>query len=115
MLTRIFVYVHWLIVFLATARIGTMAYQLESNKELISAECWGAVDAEGKSPEGTTAAFYCNTPIATFITYFIIGLVIDYVMNLYLYFVVWRFYVRMRLYPFQKGGMLTYEQGLYDI
>ncbi|GJJ74002.1 hypothetical protein EMPS_06360 [Entomortierella parvispora] len=115
MMTRMFVYVQWLVAFLATARIGIMAFQLESNKSLISSECWGAVDAEGYSPQGTTAAFYCNTPIDTFIMIFIAGLVVDYVLNLYMYFVVWRFYVRMRLYPFQKGVALSYEQGLYEI
>ena len=115
MMTRMFVYVQWLVAFLATARIGTMAFQLESNKSRISSECWGAVDDKGYTPEGTAAAFYCNTPIDTFIMLFIAGLVVDYVLNLYLYFVVWRFYVRMRLYPFQKGVALSYEQGLYEI
>ncbi|KAG0297574.1 hypothetical protein BGZ98_000565 [Dissophora globulifera] len=115
MMTRIFVYIEWLVVFLATARIGVMAFQLESNKDHISAECWGAVNDKGYSPQGTAAAFYCNTPIDSFIMLFIAGLVIDYLLNLYMYFVVWRFYVRMRLYPFQKGVALTYEQGLYEI
>ncbi|KAF9960635.1 hypothetical protein BGZ65_011935, partial [Modicella reniformis] len=95
MLTRMFVYVQWLVAFLATARVGVMAYQLESRKELIQAECWGAVNDKGYSPQGTAAAFYCNTPINTFIMFFIIGLVADYVLNLYMYFVVWRYYVRM--------------------
>ncbi|KAF9390927.1 hypothetical protein CPB97_008032 [Podila verticillata] len=115
MMTRMFVYIQWLVAFLATARIGIMAFQLESNKALIWNECWGAVNDKGYSPQGTAAAFYCNTPIDTFIMIFIAGLVVDYVLNLYMYFVVWRFYVRMRLYPFQKGVALTYEQGLYEI
>ncbi|KAF9198316.1 ADP-ribosylation factor GTPase activating protein, ER-Golgi transport, partial [Haplosporangium sp. Z 27] len=110
MLTRLFVYIEWLIMFIATARIGFMAFQLETNKTLIASECFGAVDDKGYTPEGTTAAFYCNTPIDTFIEIFIIGLVVDYVLNLYLYFVVWRYYVRMRLYPFQKN-ILNYEEG----
>ncbi|KAG0281265.1 hypothetical protein BGZ95_005407 [Linnemannia exigua] len=115
MMTRMFVYIQWLVAFLGVARIGMMAYQLQANKDRISGGCWGAVNDKGYSPMGTAAAFYCNTPIATFIMLFIIGLVIDFVINLYMYFVVWRFYVRMRLYPFQKGVALTYEQGLYEI
>ncbi|ORZ27253.1 hypothetical protein BCR41DRAFT_317912 [Lobosporangium transversale] len=115
MLTRLFVYIQWLIAFLATARIGVMAYQLEKNKGHIAAECWGAVNDKGYSPQGTAAAFYCSTPIESFILIFIFGLVMDYVLNLYMYFVVWRFYVRMRLYPFHKRFGLTYEHGLYEI
>ncbi|KAG0045774.1 hypothetical protein BGZ83_009006 [Gryganskiella cystojenkinii] len=115
MMTRMFVYVEWLVAFLASARIGVMAFQLEENKNRISGECWGGVDDKGYSPQGTAAAFYCNTPIDTFILVFIAGLVVDYVLNLYLYFVVWRFYVGMRSYPFQKAVALTYEQGFYEI
>ncbi|KAF9992650.1 hypothetical protein BGZ79_002820, partial [Entomortierella chlamydospora] len=115
MLTRIFVFIEWLVMFISVARIGVMAYELQSNKDQISAECYGAVDSTGYSPQGTAAAFYCNTPINTFIKIFIAGLVIDFLINLYMYFVTWRYYVRMRLYPFQKGLALTYEQGLYEI
>lgn len=115
MMTRMFIYIQWLVAFLATARIGIMAFQLESNKDHISSECWGAVNDKGVTPQGTAAAFYCNTPIDTFIMIFIAGLVVDYVLNLYLYFVIWRYYVRMRMYPFQKTIGLSYEQGLYGV
>ncbi|KAF9356907.1 hypothetical protein BGX34_009705 [Mortierella sp. NVP85] len=115
MLIRMFVFIQWLVAFLGVARVGVMAFQLESRKEHIAAECWGAVNDKGYSPQGTAAAFYCSTPINTFIMFFIGGLVIDFVLNLYMYFVVWRFYVRMRLYPFQKPVTLAYDQGLYEM
>lgn len=115
MLIRMFVFIEWIVAFLGVARVGVMAFQLQSRKDLISAECWGAVNDKGYSPQGTAAAFYCNTPINTFIMFFIIGLVIDFALNAYMYFVTWRFYVRMRLYPFQKGVSLTYDQALYEM
>ncbi|KAF9580313.1 hypothetical protein BGW38_003092 [Lunasporangiospora selenospora] len=115
MLTRMFIYIQWIVAFLGVARIGMMAFQLEKRKGQISAQCWGAVNDKGYSPQGTAAAFYCNTPIDTFVMIFIIGLVVDFVLNLYMYFVVWRFYVRMRLYPYSKGVAMAYEQGLYEL
>lgn len=83
MMTRMFVYIEWLVIFLSTARIGIMAYQLATNKDHIAAECWGVVNDKGYSPQGTAAAFYCNTPIDSFVKIFIAGLVVDYLLNLY--------------------------------
>ncbi|KAF9168419.1 hypothetical protein DFQ26_008369 [Actinomortierella ambigua] len=114
MLTRIYVYIEWIVVFIGTVRIGFMAYRLQANKDWIVSLCRGGVNEKGYSPMGTAAAFYCNTNIDTFIMFFIVGLVVDYVIQLYLYFVVWRYYVRMRLYPFSKASVVSYEQGLYD-
>ncbi|KAF9378795.1 hypothetical protein BGX21_002809 [Mortierella sp. AD011] len=81
MLTRLFVYVQWLVTLLSVARIGVIAFELEQNRDQITA-----------------------------------GLAADWVLNGYLYFVVWRFYVRMRLYPeLMKAGEFTYEEGLDEL
>ncbi|KAI8606180.1 hypothetical protein EDD21DRAFT_331164 [Dissophora ornata] len=116
MLTRMFVYMQWLLTFVSAARIGLMAFELEQNQDRISGECFGGVNDKGYSPQGTTAAFYCNTPIDTFILVFIVGLAVDWMLNGYMYFVAWRFYVRLRLYPDAiKGEEFTFEEGLDEL
>ncbi|KAF8983207.1 hypothetical protein BGZ46_010669 [Entomortierella lignicola] len=116
LLTRLFIYVQWLFTFLSVARIGLVAFELEQNRDLIQGECLGELNSSGVSIQGTAAAFYCNTPIDTFILIFIVGLTVDWVLNGYLYFVIWRFYTRMQLYPESiKGEEFTYEEGLDEL
>ncbi|KAG0234745.1 hypothetical protein BGW42_006208 [Actinomortierella wolfii] len=115
MLTRIFVYIEWIVIFVGTVRVGFMAYRLQANKDWITSLCRGAVNEKGYTPMGTAAAFYCNTNVDTFVLFFLVFLVVDYVLQLYQYFVLWRYYVRMRLYPFSKTGIVSYEHGLYDL
>ncbi|KAF9999791.1 hypothetical protein BGZ79_006628 [Entomortierella chlamydospora] len=91
MLTRLFVYVQWLVTFLSVARIGIIAFELEQNRDQITGECNGELNYGA-------------------------GLAADWVLNGYLYFVVWRFYVRMRLYPeLMKAEEFTYEEGLDEL
>ncbi|KAG0004987.1 hypothetical protein BGZ65_012264 [Modicella reniformis] len=99
--------------FLSAARIGLLAFVLERNRDRIVDECYGGLNDQGYSPQGTMAAFYCNTPFDSLILTFVVGSVIDWVLNGYMYFVVWRYYVKMRLYPeTMKNEAFTAEDAL---
>lgn len=118
LITRATVKIYFIIIIISTIRIGIAAYELEANKYLISSECWGAVDAEGVSPVGTAAAFYCNLNIDNFIQLFIVGFIAEYILNVYFFFVMWRWYRKMQvMYQIQKDSDMPtgmdYEAAYY--
>ncbi|KAI7816459.1 hypothetical protein BC939DRAFT_469112 [Gamsiella multidivaricata] len=116
MLARMFVYTQWLFTFVSAARIGLVAFTLERNRGRIADECLNGLDSNERPAQGTPNSFFCNTPIDSFVLAFIVGLAVDWVLNGYMYFVVWRFYVRMRLYPDTiKGEEFTYEEALDEL
>ncbi|KAF9281442.1 hypothetical protein BGZ68_006637 [Mortierella alpina] len=58
----------------------------------------------------------CGAPIDSVILTFILVLLVDWILNGYMYFVLWRFYVRMREYPETiKGETFSYEEALDEL
>ncbi|KAG0096884.1 hypothetical protein BGZ93_003833 [Podila epicladia] len=102
--------------FLSAARIGWMAFALASNKDQISSGCFGGVNDKGSSTPTALVNIYCQYNIDTVVMMFIVGFVVDFVLKGYHYFVVWRYYVRMRLAPGdQKYAAFTYEEALDEV
>ncbi|KAG0038597.1 hypothetical protein BGZ82_011491 [Podila clonocystis] len=97
--------------FLSAARIGWMAFALASNQDQISSGCHGGINDKGYTTPTALANIYY-----TVVMMFIVGFVVDFVLKGYHYFVVWRYYVRMRLTPSnQKYAAFTYEEALDEI
>ncbi|KAF9140943.1 hypothetical protein BG015_001460 [Linnemannia schmuckeri] len=126
MLTRMYVFVQWLVMFLSAARIGLVAYELASNKDRIQDAClhpsaYATIVAERDGSRTTTKlppSFYCSIKVDTFVLVVVVGMVVDWLLNGYLYFVLWRFYTKMRLYPEAvKGGdnAFSYEEALDEV
>ena len=124
MMTRLYVYLQWIMTFLSIARIGAIAFLLEQNQYRILGECTGGVNDQGQSPLGTPAGVYCSSAegleykdLDQFIMLFAVGLTIDWVLQNYLYFVLWRFYTKMRLYPEKINNIeaLTLEEELDEV
>ncbi|KAK3834079.1 MAG: hypothetical protein J3R72DRAFT_452573 [Linnemannia gamsii] len=124
MLTRMFVYIQWLILFLSSARIGLVAYELALNKDRIQDACYhpsSHITTVTNTDDGSVTSkmppsFYCSTGVDTFMMVIVVGMVVDWVLNGYLYFVLWRFYVRMREYPDSvKNEDFTYEEALDEV
>ncbi|KAF9303822.1 hypothetical protein BGZ74_002966 [Mortierella antarctica] len=116
MLIRMYVFITWLIMFLSAARMGWMAFALASNKDQISSGCYGGVNDKGYTTPTALANIYCQYNIDTVVMMFIVGFMVDFVLKGYHYFVVWRYYVRMRLTPGdQKYAAFTYEEALDEI
>jgi len=106
LMCRMFVKSNWVIVFLATVQTGVIAYELESNQDAINAQC--------PTLAGTTLGSYCNMSTASFVYIFLVVVVVQYILYCYNYFVMWRFYVKLRTYPIQKGGNVN-EQAFYEM
>ncbi|KAG9061956.1 hypothetical protein KI688_006673 [Linnemannia hyalina] len=125
MLTRMYVFVQWLVMFLSAARIGLVAYELALNKDQIQNACLHpsayatvVVDTDGSSTAKLPPSFYCGTKVDTFVMVVIVGMMVDWLLNGYLYFVLWRFYTKMRLYPEAvKNGdsEFSYEEALDEV
>ncbi|KAG0326074.1 hypothetical protein BG000_001538 [Podila horticola] len=82
----------------------------------ISSGCYGGVNDKGYTTPTALANIYCQYNIDTVVMMFIVGFVLDFVLKGYHYFVVWRYYVRMRLTPGdQKYSAFTYEEALDEI
>lgn len=125
MLTRMYVFVQWLVLFLSAARIGLVAYDLALNKDRIQDACLRpsvyaivVVDSNGSTRSTKLlTSFYCGTEMDTFVLVVVVGMVVDWLLNGYLYFVLWRFYTRMRLYPetVKDGEGFSYEEALDEV
>ncbi|KAF9537038.1 hypothetical protein EC957_008970 [Mortierella hygrophila] len=125
MLTRMYVFVQWLVMFLSAARIGLVAYELALNKGQIQNACLHpsayatvVVETDGSSNVKLPPSFYCGTKVDTFVMVVVVGMMVDWLLNGYLYFVLWRFYMRMRLYPeaVKDGDSgFSYEDALDEV
>ncbi|KAG0288319.1 hypothetical protein BGZ96_007875 [Linnemannia gamsii] len=125
MLTRMFVFVQWLVLFLSAARIGLVAYELALNKDRIQDACLHpsvyatvVVDSNGLTRSTKLPpSFYCGTKMDKFVLVVVVGMVVDWLLNGYLYFVLWRFYTKMQLYPeaVKDGEEFSYEEALDEV
>ncbi|KAF9119025.1 hypothetical protein BGX30_004142 [Mortierella sp. GBA39] len=125
MLTRMYVFVQWLVMFLSAARIGLVAYELALSKDQIQDACLHpsayatiVVETDGSSTAKLPPSFYCGTKVNTFVMVVVVGMMVDWLLNGYLYFVLWRFYTRMRLYPeaVKNGDSgFSYEEALDEV
>ncbi|KAF9949652.1 hypothetical protein BGZ72_008600 [Mortierella alpina] len=113
MLLRIFVYTQWILTFVSAAKIGVVAFMLQHNRDQIITRCRSNMGIQGNIlPDG----LLCRTPIDSVILAFSLVLLVDWIFNGYMYFVVWRFYVRMREYPETiKGETFSYEEALDEL
>jgi len=120
-----YVFAQWLVMFLSVARIGLVAYELELSKERIQDACFDpsayatvVVESDGSSTTKLPPSFYCGTKVETFVLVVVVGMAVDWLLNGYLYFVLWRFYTRMRLYPetVKNGDSgFSYEEALDEV
>ncbi|OAQ26611.1 hypothetical protein K457DRAFT_34386 [Linnemannia elongata AG-77] len=125
MLTRMYVFVQWLVMFLSVGRIGLVAYELALNKDRIQGACLDpsayttvVVEGDGSSTIKLPPTFYCGTKVDTFVLVVVAGMAVDWLLNGYLYFVLWRFYTKMRLYPEavkNADSGFSYEEALDEV
>ncbi|CAG8664354.1 10706_t:CDS:2 [Ambispora leptoticha] len=123
------------IVFFGLLRAAIAAWELQHWEYRIIGECeyggrrWVSENVTSVDPTtgaATTVATYdyttnttlpttiCNFGVHNFTELFTACLVIDFILMLYFAFLIWRFVVKLRHYPLQKGtGAAMFEQGFY--
>ncbi|KAF9564833.1 hypothetical protein EC968_004419 [Mortierella alpina] len=108
-----FVYTQWLLTFVSAARIGVIAFVLQHNRDQIMRRCQSDMDIQSRTWAGR---LLCRTPFDSILLAFILVFLVDWILNGYMYFVIWRFYVRMRDYPETiKGETFSYEEALDEL
>jgi hypothetical protein len=96
---------------LSPIRAIVMILEMAKNADEIAWECanggqiWtaGAAAASSVSTTSTLPGGFCTTGFQSLQTYFIVGLVIDIICQLYMSFLVWRFSKRLEHYASMKG------------
>ncbi|KAF9935863.1 hypothetical protein BGZ67_002925 [Mortierella alpina] len=112
-LLRIFVYTQWILTFVSVARIGVVAFVLQHNRDQIISRCQSGTGIQGTA---SVDGLLCRTPVDSVILSIVLILLVDWILNGYMYFVLWRFYVRMRDYPETiKGETFSDEEALDEL
>jgi len=115
LVARGFFVIYWVLLLLDAIRAGAMAFQLQYYKDMIIQQC-----VVGSLQPNVTITFsslppqFCNIGGANLISMFLPLLVVEFVLSLYLYFQMWRFYVKLMLYPITKAD-INYRNALYDV
>jgi len=124
MWTRVCFRLYPIIVFLGAVRAGIMAWELDNFKSNIVWECqnggllWQPEDKRNQQPDQydptkdhkrTMPMGFCDAGVDRFTAFFTTCLVIDFVLMLYLLFLIWRFYIRLRHFPMQPGKYDAYD------
>ncbi|KAI1312995.1 hypothetical protein EDD11_002773 [Mortierella claussenii] len=126
MLTRMFVFTQWLLTFVSAARIGFIAFELQQNRDRIAAGCdhpkssnafiesFGSIFCKASENNNNKTSVMDEN---TLILMFLVGLGVDWILNGYMYFVVWRFFLQMRLYPekWVRTEEFTEEEALDEL
>lgn len=104
-----------LVVILSAIRAVVMVVELQRGQYKILWECengrrlWTAPGAVPIVTSGSLPAIFCTVSFATLNTAFIISLLVDLVLQVYMYFLTWRYSKRLEHY----AGMKEYEGGYY--
>jgi len=110
-LTRVARFLWVALLVLTPIRALIMILRLGGNADKVAWECanggqvWTA-DAEANGSVSTTATLpggFCTTGFHSLQTYFIVGLIVDIVCQLYMAFLIWRFSKRLEHYASMKG------------
>jgi len=99
----------WLLVIILSAiRAAVMIVELQRGQYKILWECengrqlWTAPGAVPIVTSGSLPAIFCSTSFSTLNTAFIISLLADFVLQLYMYFLTWRYSKRIEHYADMK-------------
>jgi len=106
------------IIVLSAIRAILMIVELQRGKDDIAWECdhggaiWtAAAEAAATATSGSMPSGFCFAGFSSLNTAFIIGLLVDLVCQLYMYFLMWRFSKRLEHYSGMKG---PFQGGYYN-
>jgi len=113
--TRVVNFMWPLMLLFSAIRAVLMVVELERGQYKIIWECengrqlWTAAGAVPVVTSGSLPTAFCTYGFATVNTAFIISLLVDLVLQIYMYFLTWRYWKRLEHY----AGLKEYEGGYY--
>lgn len=122
MITKLLFRIYPFIVFVGAVRAGLMSWALQNWQSRIVRECelggskWesNTNGTDTYSNEQGMPSGFCSPGVHNTIVFFTTCLVLDFFLMIYFLFLIWRFYVKLRHYPLQKGtGGAMFEQRFY--
>jgi len=115
--TRAMKFVWPFLIVVSAIRDIIMIVELQRGKANIAWEClnggqlWTGSVADGIEASGSLPSSFCTTGFSSLYAAFIVGLAVDLVLQIYMFFLMWRFSKRLEHYDSMKG---PYYGGYYN-